>query len=113
MQLHDGIAERPERQQLSFKDKERKKIILDTKRENPLFRQLNGGPGPPGRGSCQGPGLLTRRLASRLKLDGMLTEGYDQTNFMDLIQEYLCHIVFKPEPVGICWPRPGRALMMA
>ena len=39
--------------------------------------------------ASQGPGRLTRRLASRLKLDGMLTEGYDQINFMDLIQEVI------------------------
>ena len=35
MLSRDGIAERAERQQLSCKDKELKKIILDTKRENP------------------------------------------------------------------------------
>ena len=38
MLLHYGIAERPERQQLSFRDKARKKIILDTKRENPSLK---------------------------------------------------------------------------
>ena len=40
MLLHDGIAER-ERQQLSFKDKARKKIILDTKRNNPLLKPID------------------------------------------------------------------------
>ena len=37
MLLHDGIAER-ERQQLSFRDKARKKFILDTKRGNPSLK---------------------------------------------------------------------------
>ena len=33
--MHNGIAERPERKPLSVRDPARKKLILDTKRENP------------------------------------------------------------------------------
>ena len=33
--MHNGIAERPERKPLSVRDPVRKKLILDTKRENP------------------------------------------------------------------------------
>ena len=33
--MHNGIAERPERKPLLVRDPARKKLILDTKRENP------------------------------------------------------------------------------
>ena len=36
--MHNGITERPERKPLSVRDPERKKLILDTKRENPSMK---------------------------------------------------------------------------
>jgi len=36
--MHNGIAERPERKPLSVRDPVRKKLILDTKRENPSMK---------------------------------------------------------------------------
>ena len=36
--MHNGIAERPERKPLSVRDPARKKLILDTKRENPSMK---------------------------------------------------------------------------